>query len=222
MEELLNKLDGACTQYLNGELDDAGFRAVIDEIPAELWQDKQSAMTIVKALVENEDLYDVSLRKRILFAKFICNLLPKTVAALAEHPNIVGLKEASGNMSQAVELFARCGDKLDIYSGNDDQIVPIMSLGGKGVISVLSNIIPKETHDICYKFFEGDIEESRRLQLKYLDLISALFCEVNPIPVKNAMNLLGKCAADVRMPLCEMEPQHYERLKKAMQGVGLI
>lgn len=151
-----------------------------------------------------------------------CNIEPKTAAYLAEHvENIVGIKEASGNISQVAEIAALTQGKMDIYSGNDDQIVPILSLGGKGVISVLSNVAPKYTHDIVAKFMEGKVEESRDMQLKALPLIHALFCEVNPIPVKTAMNLMGKEVGPLRMPMTEMEDAHQEVLKKAMKDFGI-
>ena len=151
-----------------------------------------------------------------------CNLLPASVAALADHPNIVAIKEASGNISQIAELAALVGDKIDIYSGNDDQIVPILSLGGKGVISVLSNPMPRATHEICQKFFDGDIEGSRKLQLELLDFVNALFCEVNPIPVKAAMTAMGFCDDELRLPLTPMEDAHKEKMLGIMKGLGLI
>lgn len=151
-----------------------------------------------------------------------CNIEPKTAAYLAEHvENIVAIKEASGNISQVAEIAALTQGKMDIYSGNDDQIVPILSLGGKGVISVLSNVAPKYTHDIVAKFMEGKVEESRDMQLKALPLVHALFCEVNPIPVKTAMNLMGKEVGPLRMPMTEMEDAHQEVLKKAMKDFGI-
>ena len=151
-----------------------------------------------------------------------CNIEPKTAAYLAEHvENIVGIKEASGNISQVAEIAALTQGKMDIYSGNDDQIVPILSLGGKGVISVLSNVAPKYTHDIVAKFMEGKVEESRDMQLKALPLVHALFCEVNPIPVKTALNLMGKEVGPLRMPMTEMEAAHQEVLKKAMTDFGI-
>lgn len=151
-----------------------------------------------------------------------CNIEPKTAAYLAEHvENIVGIKEASGNISQVAEIAALTQGKMDIYSGNDDQIVPILSLGGKGVISVLSNVAPKYTHDIVAKFMEGKVEESRDMQLKALPLVHALFCEVNPIPVKTALNLMGKEVGSLRMPMTEMEDAHQEVLKKAMKDFGI-
>ena len=130
-----------------------------------------------------------------------CNLTPATLAELAEHPNINAVKEASGNISQVAEIAALCGDELNLYSGNDDQIVPLLALGGKGVISVLSNVAPQYTHDICAKWFAGDFDESLAMQLKALPLIKALFADVNPIPVKWAMNRLGWQAGECRLPL---------------------
>ena len=150
------------------------------------------------------------------------NITVSTFKELSQHPNIKAVKAASGNMSQIMRVRAACGDDLDIYSGNDDQIVPILSLGGKGVISVLSNIAPKETHDMCQLYFDGRVEESMKMQLDYADLIDALFIEVNPIPVKTAMRLMGYNAGPLRMPLCDMESEHIEVLKIAMRRHGLI
>lgn len=152
-----------------------------------------------------------------------CNILPETVVKLCtDVENIVGVKEASGNISQIAHLAAISGGKVDIYSGNDDQIVPILSLGGIGVISVLSNVAPRQTHEICQKFFDKDTEGACKAQLDAMELCNALFCEVNPIPVKAALNMMGKNAGTYRMPLCEMEPANEERLRKAMQGYRLI
>ena len=151
-----------------------------------------------------------------------CNLAPKTVAELAKVPNIVAVKEASGNLSQVAEIAALVGPDFDIYSGNDDQILPVLSLGGKGVISVLSNVAPKQTHDMVAKFFEGDIQGSIKLQLDAIELIGALFCEVNPIPVKTALNLMGYEVGACKLPLCDMEPKNLETLKTAMKNYGLI
>lgn len=151
-----------------------------------------------------------------------CNLLPATVARLAEHPNIVAIKEASGDISQIAELARLCGDKIDIYSGNDDQIVPIMSLGGKGVISVLSNLLPRETSDICKLFTEGKVKEARDMQLHYLPLISALFSEVNPIPVKAAMAAMGYGENYLRLPLTPMSKDKEATLLSLMKAEGLI
>ena len=150
------------------------------------------------------------------------NMTPETIAYLAKNvENIVAVKEASGNISQIAKVAQLCGDSIDIYSGNDDQIVPLLSLGGKGVISVLSNIAPKETHDIVAKFMDGDVKGSRELQLRALPLIEKLFCEVNPIPVKAAMNMLGWEVGPLRMPLSEMEEEHQKELKAAMDAFGV-
>ncbi len=148
---------------------------------------------------------------------------PETIVKICkEIPNIVGVKEASGNISAIATMMNLADGNIDLYSGNDDQIVPLLSLGGKGVISVLSNIAPRQTHEICEKFFNGDIEGSRRMQLDAIPLISALFCEVNPIPVKAAMNLMGMNVGPVRLPLTEMEPANKERLAAAMRDYGLL
>ena len=148
---------------------------------------------------------------------------PETIVTLCrEVPNIVGVKEASGDFSAIAEIMHLSGGEIDVYSGNDDQIVPLLAMGGKGVISVLSNVAPRQTHEICASFFRGDVETSRRMQLEALPLINALFCEVNPIPVKEAMNLLGKNVGGYRKPLVEMEPEHRERLIQAMKNYGLL
>ena len=151
-----------------------------------------------------------------------CNIEPATVAALVkEVDNIVGVKEASGNISQVAKIMQLTQGDIDLYSGNDDQIVPILALGGKGVISVLSNVAPRETHEICAKFFAGDIEGSRELQLKAIPLINALFSEVNPIPVKKAVSLMGMEAGGLRMPLTEMEEANAQKLAQAMRAFGI-
>ena len=151
-----------------------------------------------------------------------CNIEPATVAALVkETDNIVGVKEASGNISQVAKIMSMTDGKVDLYSGNDDMIVPLLSLGGKGVISVLSNVAPKETHDICELFFKGDIKGSCALQLKALPLIGELFSEVNPIPVKKAMKLMGVDCGPLRMPLTELAPEHEKTLAQAMKDFGI-
>ena len=147
---------------------------------------------------------------------------PATYAALADHPMIAAIKEANGNISKIVETAALVGDRLDIYSGNDDQVTPILALGGSGVISVLSNLMPKQTSEMCHRWFRGDIEGSRKMQLDYLPLINALFCEVNPIPVKAAMAAMGWCENFLRLPLTEMEEAHAEKLYALMRAQNLI
>lgn len=152
-----------------------------------------------------------------------CNILPETAAKLCkEVENIVGVKEASGNISQITKLMALSEGKVELYSGNDDQIVPLLALGGKGVISVLSNVAPKQTHDICAKFFAGDVAGSCAEQLRAIPLCSALFSEVNPIPVKKALTLMGKIGGTLRMPLTEMEEENARKLEKAMKEYGIL
>lgn len=151
------------------------------------------------------------------------NILPQTAVTLAKKvKNIVAVKEASGNISQVAELAALADGCIDIYSGNDDQVVPLLSLGGVGVISVLSNVMPKLTHDMVMSYLNGDVKLSRQLQLSVMNLNKALFCEVNPIPVKEALNMMGWNAGAVRSPLCEMEPQHKELLRKELAAMKLI
>lgn len=151
-----------------------------------------------------------------------CNIEPATVAELVKNvDNIVAVKEASGNISQVAKIMALTNGNIDLYSGNDDQIVPMLSLGAKGVISVLSNVAPQETHDICEKFFNGDVKGSAALQLKALPLIEQLFCEVNPIPVKKAMQLMGVECGPLRMPLTEISKEHEQALAKAMKDFGI-
>lgn len=147
-----------------------------------------------------------------------CNIKPETCAVLAKHPNIAAIKEASGNISQIAEISRLCGDNIDIYSGNDDQIVPVMSLGGKGVISVLSNLLPGETSKMCHCFLDGDVKTARDMQLKYLPLINSLFCEVNPIPVKAAMSAMGYCEDYLRLPLTPMEDENKQKLFENMRN----
>lgn len=148
---------------------------------------------------------------------------PETIVSLCrEVPNIVGVKEASADFSAIARIMNLADGHVDLYSGNDDQIVPLLSLGGKGVISVLSNVAPKQTHEICAAYLKGDCKRSCELQLKAIPLIQALFCEVNPIPVKAAMNLMGKEVGPLRLPLTEMEPQNQKRLEKAMREYGIV
>ena len=160
-------------------------------------------------------LYDVPSRTGV-------SIKLTTYVELAKHPNIVAVKEANGDLSSILRLRHACGDELAVYSGNDDQIVPILSLGGQGVISVLSNVAPQATHDMCQLYFDGDVERARDLQIAYTDLIDALFSEVNPIPVKTAMRLIGWAAGPLRSPLSEMGPDHVEQLKSALRAHELL
>ncbi len=179
-----------------------------------------------KGLIESfRAIADATTKPCILYnvpSRTGCNLLPASVKELAKHPNIVAIKEACGNISQIAELAALVGDEIDIYSGNDDQIVPIMSLGGKGVISVLSNIMPRETVKICRDFEAGNVKEAREAQLRLLPLINALFCEVNPIPAKAAVAAMGFCENYLRLPLTPMEPENEKKLLALMREEGII
>ncbi|MCI8284841.1 MAG: 4-hydroxy-tetrahydrodipicolinate synthase [Firmicutes bacterium] len=150
------------------------------------------------------------------------NVQPKTALELSKHPNIVGLKEASGNISQCAEVCRLTPDDFAVYSGNDDMIVPLLSLGGQGVISVLANVIPKDTHDMADKFLNGDTAGARKLQLDTKPLTDALFAEVNPIPVKAALSIMGKSNMEYRLPLCEPEEATIELLKKELKAYGVI
>ena len=167
---------------------------------------------------------DVSTKPIILYnvpSRTGVGIEPATYAELAKHPNICAIKEANGNLSKIVETAALVGDQLDIYSGNDDQIVPILACGGKGVISVLSNVAPRETALLCEKYFAGDVAGAMEMQKKYLPLIQALFCEVNPIPVKAAMAAMGFCENYLRLPLVTMEEDHEKKLLACMRQVGI-
>jgi len=149
------------------------------------------------------------------------NIQPATYAKLAEHPRIVGIKEANGDISSVVDTMARCGDKIDMYSGNDDQIVPILSMGGIGCISVLSNLLPAQTREICTRWFAGDVAGAAALQLRYKPLVDALFSEVNPIPAKAAMAAMGMCGETARLPLTPMEDAARANLLRQMEAVGI-
>lgn len=170
--------------------------------------------TIADASTKPLILYNVPSRTGV-------NIQPKTCAALADHPNIAAIKEASGNISQIVELASLVGDRMDIYSGNDDQITPILAMGGTGVISVLSNVLPHRATEICDRFFSGDVAGSAELQCELLPLINALFSEVNPIPVKAAMAAMGWCENYLRLPLTPMEPEHERVLLDLMRAQGI-
>ena len=197
---------------------DLGYDAMLVVTPYYNKTTQKGLIAMFKAIADASTkpliLYNVPSRTGV-------NIEPSTYAALADHPMICAIKEAGGNISKIVETAALVGDKLDIYSGNDDQIVPILACGGKGVISVLSNVIPKETSDICKTFFAGNVKEAMDMQIKYLGLTNALFCEVNPIPVKAAMAALGFCENYLRLPLIPMEDTHEQMLLQKMRDLGL-
>ncbi len=175
----------------------------------------KSFSTIAESSEKPAILYNVPSRTGV-------NIKPETYAVLSKHPNIVGIKEANGDLSSVAKTMSLCGNDIDIYSGNDDQIVPILSLGGIGVISVLSNVAPKATHDMVFEYLGGNVEKARKLQLEYVELIDALFCEVNPIPVKAALEMMGLMSGELRLPLCEAEDKNRERIRAALAEKGLI
>ncbi len=198
---------------------DAGADAMLLVTP---YYNKATQNGLIKSF---EYLADISTKPCILYnvpSRTGCNLMPETCAKLAEHPNILGVKEASGNISQIAKIAALCRGRMALYSGNDDQIIPVMSLGGQGVISVLSNVMPKQTSEMCHLYLDGKTQEALKMQLDYIDLIDALFCEVNPIPVKAAMAAMGRCEDYLRLPLTPMEDRNREKLIGLMKQHGLI
>jgi len=186
------------------------------------YYNKASTKGLVKNFLETADKTDKPIILYNVPSRTGCNISLAAYRELAKHERIVAVKEASGNISSIAALIAECGDAFDIYSGNDDQIVPIMSLGGKGVISVLSNLLPQETHDMCLACLNNDYTTAAKLQLDYLRLINDLFCEVNPIPVKTAMAALGYCDIEMRLPLCEMEDANRDKLMATMKAYHLL
>ena len=186
------------------------------------YYNKATPKGLIKSFLETAEATDKPIILYNVPSRTGCNISLPVYKELAKHERIVAVKEASGNLSAIAELIAECGDSYDIYSGNDDQIVPIMSLGGKGVISVLSNVMPEETHRMTEFCLNGDFKSAAELQLKYLKLINALFCEVNPVPVKTAMAEMGFCDVEMRLPLCEMEDSNKARLVAAMKEHGLL
>lgn len=206
--------------FLSKEAEEAGADALLVVTP---YYNKATQ----KGLIEHFTMVAESVSLPVILynvpSRTGCNILPETAVALAKNvKNIVGIKEASGDISQVAKLAYLADGAIDIYSGNDDQIVPLLSLGGVGVISVLSNIAPRQTHEIVASFLDGDAEKSRKLQLEALPVCSALFCEVNPIPVKAALNLMGFQVGSLRRPLADMEPVNVQKLQKAMQEYGLL
>lgn len=211
-----------CTEtaiYLSQEAEKAGADGLLLVTP---YYNKATQNGLIKHFTAIADAVKLPVILYNVPSRTGCNILPETAVALARNvKNIVGIKEASGNISQVAKLAALADGAIDIYSGNDDQIVPILSLGGVGVISVLSNIAPKQTHDIVAEYLAGNTEKSAKLQLKAIELCGALFCEVNPIPVKAGLNMMGFQVGNLRAPLTEMEPQNQEKLKKAMKEYGI-
>ena len=205
--------------YLSQEAEKSGADALLVVTP---YYNKATQKGLIAHYTQVAESVDLPIIMYNVPGRTGCNIAPQTAATLVRTvKNIVGIKEASGNISQVAKLMSICGDEIELYSGNDDQIVPLMSLGGLGVISVLSNVAPKETHDIVEKYLDGDVKGSMELQLKAIPLIDQLFCEVNPIPVKAAMNLMGFECGPLRMPLTEMENANKENLKAAMKDFGI-
>ncbi|MBR6909015.1 MAG: 4-hydroxy-tetrahydrodipicolinate synthase [Lachnospiraceae bacterium] len=212
-----------CTEtavYLSKEAESYGVDAVLLVSP---YYNKATQNGLYQHFKTTADAINIPVILYNVPSRTGCNILPETAVRLAKDcKNIVAIKEASGNISQIAHLAAISKGCIDIYSGNDDQIVPILSLGGKGVISVLANVAPKETHNICQYYFDGKVKESCDEQLRALDLCNALFCEVNPIPVKKALELMKMIPGGLRLPLTEMEPANCERLSKAMKEFGIL
>lgn len=206
--------------YLSQEAEKYGVDGVLLVTP---YYNKATQNGLVKHFVEIANSIKIPVVLYNVPSRTGCNILPETVVKIiAAARNVVAIKEASGNISQVAKLAKLTKGAIDIYSGNDDQIIPILSLGGKGVISVLSNVAAKQTHDIVAEYLNGNVEKARQLQLEALDLCDALFCEVNPIPVKAALNLMGKNVGPLRMPLTEMEDNNKEKLQRAMKEYGIL
>ena len=210
--------DTAYAIWLTGEAAKIGYEAALVVTP---YYNKTTQRGLVANFTAIADACNIPLILYNVPSRTGVNIEPATYAILAEHPNIVAIKEAGGNISKIVETMALVGDKLDLYSGNDDQIVPIIAAGGKGVISVLSNLLPGETSRMCHLALEGNMPQAMALQEKYLPLIGALFCEVNPIPVKAAMAHMGFCENYLRLPLIPMEEAHENMLIARMKEVGI-
>lgn len=204
---------------LSKEAQSLGADALLMVTP---YYNKTSQAGLIKHYTYVADRVDIPIILYNVPGRTGTDIKPQTYAVLAEHKNIAAIKEANANINAITETAMLCGDKIDIYSGCDEHILPILALGGAGVISVLSNVVPAQTNDICQKYFDGDIEGSRRLQLKYYGLIKALFSDVNPIPVKEALNMMGQNVGPCRLPLCEMSESAKEKLFAELKVHGLV
>lgn len=209
----------AHAQFLSKEAKAVGADALLHVTP---YYNKTSQLGLVRHFSAIADATDLPIILYNVPGRTSTNLAPATCLELSSHPNIFAVKEASGNISQIAKVAQLCEGRLDIYSGNDDQILPVLALGGKGVISVLANVLPQETHDMCSLFFEGKIAESRALQLRLLPLIDSLFSDVNPIPVKEAVNLMGWNVGGCRLPLVEMQEPTKGKMLQCLQELGLV
>lgn len=212
-----------CTEtaiYLSQEAEKYGADGVLVVAP---YYNKATQNGLVKHFTAIADSIKIPVILYNIPGRCGCNVLPETIVKINElSPNVVAVKEASGNISQVAKLASLVNGKMDIYSGNDDQIIPVMSLGGAGVISVLSNVAPKQTHDMCAEYLNGNVVKATQMQLEAINLIDALFCEVNPIPVKAAMNLQGKNVGTLRLPLTDMEEKNVGKLEAAMKAYGIL
>lgn len=212
-----------CTEtaiYLTKEAEKAGVDGALVVTP---YYNKATQKGLINHFGAIAKAVDIPLILYNIPGRTGCNILPATAASMVkEYDNIVAMKDATGNLPQTMETLEACQGDIDIYSGEDGLITPMMSIGGKGVISVLSNVAPRDTHEICAKYFAGDVKGSLELQMKYLPLIRALFCEVNPIPVKKALNLMGMEVGPMRMPLSEMEEEHAKVLFAELKKVGIV
>ena len=212
-----------CTEtavYLSQEAEKAGADGILVVSP---YYNKATQKGLIRHFTAVADSVKIPVLLYNIPGRTGVNIEPETIVYLCKNvENIVGVKEASGNFSKIASLMSMAEGCVDVYSGNDDQIVPLMALGGKGVISVLANIAPKQTHHICQSYLDGDVKTSAKLQLQAIPLVNELFCEVNPIPVKAAMNLMGKKTGPMRLPLTDMEPENQEKLKKQMEAYGLL
>ena len=206
-----------CTEtavYLSQEAEKAGADGILVVSP---YYNKATQKGLIRHFTAVADSVKIPVLLYNIPGRTGVNIEPETIVYLCKNvENIVGVKEASGNFSKIASLMSMAEGCVDVYSGNDDQIVPLMALGGKGVISVLANIAPKQTHHICQSYLDGDVKTSAKLQLQAIPLVNELFCEVTPIPVKAAMNLMGKKTGPMRLPLTDMEPENQEKLKKQM------
>lgn len=198
---------------------DAGCDGLLVVTP---YYNKATPKGLIKSFLATADAVDKPIILYNVPSRTGCNITMPVYRELAKHENIVATKEASGNLSLIAQIADECGDALDIYSGNDDQVLPILSLGGKGVISVFSNLLPREMHNLCQSFFDGDVAGALKLQLDYLKLMNSLFIEVNPVPIKTACGIMGLCSDEMRLPLCEMEDSNRDKLISVMKEYSLI
>lgn len=204
---------------LSTEAEKLGANALLQVTP---YYNKTSQRGLIKHFEMIADSVNIPIILYSVKSRTGVNIAPETMNALADHKNIVGIKEASGDISQVAKIASLCGDKIDIYSGNDDQVLPVLALGGLGVISVVANVAPRDMHDMVMKYLSGDTMGATQMQLRMIELVEALFCDVNPIPVKTAMNMMGMNVGHLRMPLYEMSDAGLNQLRTALSNYGLL